>query len=401
MSRRLSILFALAPLLVGCSTMGNFKAYYNTFYNAELAYERGYETVENKDEPIETDLYLPLFVRPSGSTGSRDFEAAILKSADVLRNHGDTKWVDDALLLIGKSYFYQENIVGALEKFREVIERGDGLENEARFWLARTLITSRSYDEAQDLLRASVNREGVPDRWLAMYDLSLGELFVRQHRWEEAAIALSGGLKNSKDDEISARAQFLLGQVYETLGQWEDSYKAYSAVQKKGPLYELSYTSKLSAARVQAFYLDFNRGLKSLRKLQGDDKNYPYEPQILLVRARALQNGGRFEDAYTIYDELLYKERDIPLDPEVRGRVHYAIASYYREAKNDFILASAHYDSASTSIVLPGATATTRSSSRAVNKSNYAQEAITDARDLSDNYGQYAEVYQKAERILP
>ena len=399
MIRRLSIVVLLATLLTSCGTTNNFRAYYNTFYNAELAFERGYETIEKKDERINIDVYLPLFVRPSGNTGSRDFESAVLKSADVLRNHGDSKWVDDALLLIGKSYFYQENIVGALEKFREVIDRGDDLENEARFWLARTMIISRSFEEAKDVLRESVNRENVPDKWLAMYDLSLGELFVRQALWDEAAEAFARGLKNNDEDDISARAEFLLGQIYERMGHWDESFAAYSAVQKKGPLYELSYTAKLSAARVDAFHLDFDRGMKSIRKLQRDDKNYPYEPQILLVRARSLQNNGRYADAYSIYYDLLYKERDIPINPELKGRVHYAVATYYREAENDFVLASAHFDSASTSIVLPGATATTRSSKRAVDTSFYTAEAITDARDLSLSYGQYSAVYEKAQRL--
>lgn len=393
--RRLTLILFFAALVAGCSTTSNFKAYYNTFYNARKAYDRGYKTVEKKDTRIDMDVYLPLFVRPSGSTGNRDFESAIVKSADVLRNHGDTKWVDDALLLIGKSYFYQENIVGALEKFREVIDRSSDLENEGRFWLARTFITSRSYPEAQAVLGESINRERVPQKWLAMYALELGELYVRQSLWEEAANSLSTGLKESGDKEISARGYFLLGQVYEQMGRWEDAYSSYSAVQKKNPRYELSFAAKLSAARTDAYNLDFDRGLKALRKLQGDDKNYLYESKIKLQRARALQNGGRGDEAYVIFHDLLYQERDTPLQPSLRGRVHYAVAKYYRDYTSDFVRASAHFDSAATTITGSGASTVGKSA----RFTQYSTQAISDSRELRDNFGQYAAVYAKAVRL--
>ena len=395
MLRRVVLPIFVAALVSGCGTTNDFRAYYNTFYNARRAFDDGYKTIEKKDEPINLDLYVPLFVRPSGSIGSRDFESAVVKSADVLRNHSDTKWVDDALLLIGKSYFYQENVVGALEKFREVIDRSTDLENEARFWLARTLVTSRSYEEARTVLGKSIKRENVPKEWLAMYNLALGELFVRQSLWEEAVSALVSGLKDSRDKETSARAQFLLGQVYEQLGLWEDAFQAYSGVGEKNPLYELSFAAKLSAGRVNAFNVDFEKGIKAITKLERDDKNITYAAQIKLVRGRALENGGLTDQAYMVFDDLLYGEMDIPLSPDLLGRVHYAIANYYREYKKDFVRAAAHFDSAATSIVVKGVI----NIGRNAGATQYAPEAIMDVQDLRNSYGEYARVYAKAERL--
>ncbi|RMF57303.1 MAG: hypothetical protein D6746_11295, partial [Bacteroidetes bacterium] len=142
-------------MLAGCGSssflgrrVDNFTAYYNTFYNARKAYERGVKSLERDNVPVDRTRYLPVFSDPDRAPRSQDFADAIKKSADVLRDHPTSKWADDALLLIGKSYFYQQNYVGAEQKFREVIDLGSDLEDEARFWLARTLIASQAYDEA-------------------------------------------------------------------------------------------------------------------------------------------------------------------------------------------------------------------------------------------------------------
>ena len=262
MLRRVIVLVLFAGLWTGCGSssflgrrMDNFTAYYNTFYNARQAYKTGYKAIERKDEPVDRDRYLPLFIRPSGNTANREFENAIVKSADILREHENSKWVDDALLLIGKSYFYQENVVGALQKFREVIDRKSDLEDEARFWFARTLIISRSYDEASMFLQESLAREGIQEKWTASFRLALGELYVQRSEWELAADALAAGLDEAKDKELAGRAQFLLGQIYETMDEPENATEAYRRVRRFNPRYELDFAARLSAIRVvsQAF----------------------------------------------------------------------------------------------------------------------------------------------------
>src|SRR5690606_14844440 len=123
LSMRSPFLLALATLFLvaGCSSNSfvgrrydNFTAYYNTFYNAKNAYDRGVENLEQQDQPVDRNRYLPLFSAfTARSAGGQAFNNAIEKSADVLREHPNSKWVDDALLLIGKSYFQLQNYVGA------------------------------------------------------------------------------------------------------------------------------------------------------------------------------------------------------------------------------------------------------------------------------------------------
>ena len=199
--------------------LDNFSAYYNTFYNAEKALGEGIKTFDTgqEEQPIDQDVYLPLFGASGRATSQRKpFEDAILKSADILREHPDSKWVDDAVLVIGKAWFFTHNYVGAEEKFKEVMTLESRLHDEARFWLARTLIASGQYDDAFDHLQESLNRDDLSRRWEPKLRLALAELHVQRRNWDDATVDLETGLEGVRDNELAARAYFLMGQVYET-----------------------------------------------------------------------------------------------------------------------------------------------------------------------------------------
>ncbi|MFB6249359.1 MAG: hypothetical protein ABEL97_12395, partial [Salinibacter sp.] len=58
-------------LLGGCGTSSfigqryeNFTAYYNKFYNARQAFEKGVKAVQEADRPVDRSRYLPVFLMP-------------------------------------------------------------------------------------------------------------------------------------------------------------------------------------------------------------------------------------------------------------------------------------------------------------------------------------------------
>ena len=348
-----------ASLLPGCflgRPYDDFRAYYNTFYNAEQAYEAGLEQVTREDDPIDRDRYIAIFPAPEiGRGGSiREFDDAVEKAAAILRDRSSTRYADDALLLIGKAYFYQENVVGAERKFNEAIavaaERGDDNQaDEARLWLGRTFAAARRYDEAAETLRLAVQREGVGRRWEAQMQLALGDLFVRAGRFEEAAEALEAGLARAPKDDVGARAQFLLGQTYETLGRYDEAAAAYAGVGRYKPLYELGYAAQLSEALVLGLRADrTDDGLDRLRRMSRDDKNFDNLAEVEVARARLLIAAGQPADARDLLLDRLYS-RTRPASGPARTQAYYRLAEVYREGFRDYVRASTYLDTAATS----------------------------------------------------
>ena len=387
-------------LLAGCGRgtlvgrqYDNLTAYYNTFYNANKAFEKGVEAVQpDRDAPVSLSRYVPVFESPTRSGSNADFEEAIDKSASILRDHPGSKWADDALLLIGTSYFYQGNDVGAEQKFREVISLGAGKEGEARFWLARTLVAANRPDAAGQALRNSLDAENDFGEWTDRMYLMRGQLRVQRGQWDDAEADLQRGLqRGGVPGTVEARAALLLGQVRETLGRMDAAAAAYNTA-AQGPTYELEYAGKVSAIRVRGMHQDADAALEDLRSLIRDDKNVDKQGELLLLRGRLLWAAGRPADARSTLRGVLGDEDISPRGP-VRGRIHYALGRLYRDAWNDFQRAAAHFDTAATDLQSLAA------SEEEDNALPPSPTAVTDSRDQSTRYGVLAKRSARVARL--
>jgi len=389
---------ALVLVLTACSDTGfvgrrvdNFTAFYNTFHNANLAYEKGVDQLDDRNRPVDRTVYLSLFLQPpEGGSGAEAFEKAINKSADVLREHPTSKWVDDALLLIGKSYYFQGNDVGAEQKFREVVDLETGKEGEARFWLARVLVSSGQFEKASQLLNASLADEQEDfGTWTDRMRLTRAQLYVRQQRWAEAEEALESGLAGDVPDDLEARAAFLLGQVQETQGKPGEAAIAYQEAADAGPRYELRFAAEISAIRTLG---EEGRPEEALDRLEGvarDDKNYEKRFEVRLLKARLQQRASRPEEAKRTLRELLYGE-ETP-QSTVAARAHHAFGVLYRDAFANFSQAAAHFDTAATTLSRP--------SGRQQRDLQRSPAAITNSQDLADRYGSLAERGETVARL--
>ena len=381
----------LASGLTGCSRLlgqryDNFTAYYNTYYNAKREFVREEEQLLEAEEPVEQQRYLTLFIEPEAQQGggarAGGFTKAIEKGADLLREHPDSKWVDDALLLIGKAYFYQANFSGAEQKFREVIDLEENrLEDEARLWLGRTLTAVERYEDAAAALREGLDREGVRPEWADQMRLALAEIDVREGEWDEAIESLRDGLDGVRDDALAARAAFLLGQVYETTGQPTEAAEAYGRALGYGPRYQLAYAAQLARALTLGLSGEGDRALEQLGRMRRDDKNLENLAEIELTRARVLAATGEPEEARDLVRRLLYDQDPTLRVGAIRGRVHYRLAEVYRDGLRDYVRAAAHYDTAATAI-----------RQNVLSDEQVTAQAIVDAPARAEAFGSYARV---------
>ncbi len=385
--------------LSGCSSNSflgsrfeNFSAYYNKYYNAERALSEGIRNFEESLElrPVDRDVFLSLFARSEqASTQRKPFEDAITKSIDILQNHPNSKWVDDAIMLIGKAWFFTLNFAGAEEKFNDILELDSPLRDEANFWLARTLIASQAYEGAFTHLQAILSAEEISRRWEPRYRLALAELHIQNENWEEAATELETGLAaNLNDNGLVAKARFLQGQLMEQLGRYEDAITAYELVQRYKPFYELSYAAQFSVVRVAADHVDAELAMEKLRRMERDDKNFDYRAELAYLRGRVLMAQGHYDEALAQYDELLYDPTlgGLPM----RGPVHYALGTYYRDIVLDYPYAAAHFDTASQTVTTLPSAGVSRNAASIPPKPS--PSAITDMDEQAETFGSFSEV---------
>lgn len=394
LARRVSfaaLVLGAVVVLAGCRTgsplhgrYDNFRAYYNAYYNASRVMEEGERQLDRPDQVIDRTRLLSIFPEGQGGRGAQ-FQEAIDKSSDLLRERASSKWADDALFLIGKAYFYQGNVVGAEQKFRETIEvaearRNDRLADEARLWLGRTLGLAQQYDEGAAVLQERLAQAEGNRRDEARLGLILGELYAREGRYDEAAQTLRTSIPDERDADIAARALILLGQVEEFRGQFDAAVDAYRDASARRPAYEIGYAADLSRAIVLG--LDAGRTTEALdliRRMRRDDKHYQHRAEVELTYGRLLAAAGQESEALAAMRSVLY-------DPllqggPLRGAAHARLAEFYRDVRGDFIRASAHLDTAATAL---------RQSATA--ERNLTRAALTNVPRTAGAFAAYAQV---------
>jgi tetratricopeptide (TPR) repeat protein len=344
-------------LLSGCGTglkqrWGDFNAYYNTFYNAKISYKSGLRSMESQTFVLNPERPIRVHRTPVRA-GQADFEKAILKSADILREHAASKWVDDALLLIGKSYFYQSQFFSAEQKFNEVLATTANPETrqQAVLWNGLNMLETNRITEGIGYLTAATNSDEYD--WkretLAELNLVLAQLYVEADEFALAIDALNLAIPQVEDERLRSRAHFLHGQLLQRSGSFDDALRAFRNVSRKYPEYALIFFAQVKQIEILRETGNYDQALRTLNSMARDDKNFDQIGDLNYEIARTLQYKGDVNDAFKRLNDVLYASIRPPTR-ETIAKSHFAIAELYRFDFQDFKLAAAHYDTASRSV---------------------------------------------------
>ncbi|HYO45499.1 MAG TPA: tetratricopeptide repeat protein [Gemmatimonadota bacterium] len=230
-------------------------AYLNTFYNAQQAYDEGVRLSAGSDS------------LPKAALDA--FQAAAEKSAIVIERYPDSEYVDDALFLLGESFYQMSRWVDAAASYERYVSR---------------------FPESE---RASAARLG----W------ARSERRIGDHAAAEAALApLLGqdarGLAAS--DVIYEHALILLAT-----GQRERAMETYSRLLAEHPEFAEDRELMLEFADAELDAGEYESALAAYRALAGAIAEPQYRREIEIRAARALGLEGRGAEALEAYDRVL------------------------------------------------------------------------------------------------
>jgi tetratricopeptide (TPR) repeat protein len=352
MIRNILALGLLMVLLSGCS-LGvkqrwvDFNAYYNTFYNAKQSYQAGIRLMDAQSVTINPERPIRIHQTPSRA-GQAQFEKAIEKSADILRNHDNSKWVDDALELIGRSYFQLGQFFAAEQKFNEILAASSSrqVRQRAVLWKSIIFLETNRYNEGIQYINASILSEEFDwnPQTLAELYLVLAQLYVAQEDWDSATSALASGLPDFREDVLRSRGYFLYGQLLERQNLYQEALNAYRGVSRRYPEYQLIYFAAVRQNAIRRELGQYDRAYSEFLAMSRDDKNFDQIGDLNYEIARTLQLKGESVQAFQLYQQVLYNSLRPPTR-ETISKTHYAIAELYRFNFGDFNIAAAYYDS--------------------------------------------------------
>ncbi len=250
-------------------------------------------------------IYQPPVPQQTSSGTKQKFNAVIDKCSNILSFYPKSSVVDDALFLIGKSYFYEDDFVRAERKFTELIVQDPSgpYVLSAQLWLLKTLQRLIRYDDANrvgsELVDAATKAEKSEIAGEALE--IMGDIAVSQKK-SEGAIELYTKAVNVLDNgPLRATAQAKIGDIYFSAEDYGKADSAYGEVTKYSPDPYGLYSSQLQAAIAYRRVGQYDAAIEVLRKLESDYRFMDFWGTIRSELAATFAANHKFDEAVDLY----------------------------------------------------------------------------------------------------
>jgi tetratricopeptide (TPR) repeat protein len=273
----------------------NITAHYNAYWNGKESYKEGLKQMNSSLRNNYSEI-LPIFNYGTDQYAkalSPYMERAIQKSSVVIQQHSMrfknkeyNRWVDDAYLLLGKSYFYMGEYVSARRTFEFMIDefKSTPSEYEAMLWLVRTYNRTKQFEKSGPLLKQFqdlVDYEKVPLSQQREFPMVYASYYLLQEKYAESVEFLNNAIDINNDKQLITRLKFILAQVYQNQGNLEAASELFLEVVHRNPAYDMAFNAKINMAK--SYFAGVGNSdeiIQSLEMLLNDSKNEEFCDQI-------------------------------------------------------------------------------------------------------------------------
>ena len=346
-----TLLFAVA-ILQACKPYHNITAHYNAYF---LANERMQEIEKKMFLQRTEDYNKVLDVQPYIDTNTMkqhdaDIKYCLEKAAIIYHKHEESNWMDDAYYVIAKSRFYARNYEQAVVglKFVNTQSEDDNLRHRSLIFLIRTFLRVKQDRNALTVINYLRQQEMTKEN-LREFLIMRAHYYRTKSNYKRALRYLARAVKLMPRGERRGRIHFILGQMYQRFGKYEDAYVNYRSVLRNNPPYELAFYARLKMTQVSDVQddKDVRKARRYFRRLLRDVKNKEYHDKIYYEMALFELRQDSTDRAVT----MLKKSIDESAGNKVQkaysylklGEIHYNPLEKYELAKN-------YYDSAMVSL---------------------------------------------------
>ena len=298
------LLFTALFMLIACSTKKNtfsrrfyhnLTAHYNVYWNGKEAMLEAEKELETMADDNYNEI-LPVYnygTKAEATTIAPLLDRAIEKGSKTILKHSMefggreyVKWIDDAYLLLGKSYFYKQDYYSARRSFNFVMREYEynNSKYDAMLWLAQTYDELEEYEKSEALLNLIEKefKEGLVYRKAAnKLPLVYANHLIKKGEPFFAIDYLYDGIDVTGKKQLKTRMKFILAQIYQAEGDYEDASRLYAEVIKRNPAYKMAFNAKINLARsYREGTGDSDEINRILARMLNDEKNKEFQDQI-------------------------------------------------------------------------------------------------------------------------
>lgn len=321
-----TILLGLSlALLAGC-------AYFNTFYNATNYYQQGVKALEAAGNR-EGDR-IP-------SQASDAFASAIEKSQKVIEQYPDSRYVDDAFFIIGRSHFYRQEYGLAERNLRQLLNEYPWIDyaDEIRIWLGKVHAEMGMYDLVEEDLAPILAMDDPPRKLLTEVYVLRGELALRQEDVPGAMRAFEQGAELA---DKPAQKSALLYRLY-TLAHEEEDYPTaldfLDQFTRSTPNEDQRINARLTRVQLLQLMDDIDGAYREIRNMVNLSEFASIIPGLQLEIGKIEHRNGNTDEAINHFTDLIEEFRRMPEASEAAFYVGDIYLTEYHdiESANDYL----------------------------------------------------------------
>jgi len=339
---------------------------YNVLYNGNLAFNDGLKEINqnHKDnfwkqlliEPITFEENKTILTTFSGNPTLEEkelttFEKAEEKAVKAIQKHSMNFYgrekntqIDEAYLLLGKSRYYTQRFIPAIEAFNYIIINYPyaNVIDETRIWRAKTNIRLDNEKLAIESLKIVLANDKVSETIKEKAHTALAMAYLKTDSIQHVIDQLKLATQTHEDISQTARNLFVLGQIYVSENKKDSAAIVFQKLInfKKAP-YKFKIHSTIQLARAASNDSVVSSLIPKFYTLIKDRENRKYR-DILYYQAGSLEEErDSINKAIALYQKSVFAEGE----DEYQKTFSYERLGNIFFNKADFVLAGTYYDS--------------------------------------------------------
>lgn len=308
----------LASTSVGCS-------YFNAFYNTRHYFKTGEQERERS-----TDLNS----KPAGYTKAVD------AGGRLIEYYPDSKYIDDALFIMGQSYYWLQDYHKALRKFEELQANypESPFRQEAQLWIGKTNVKLKKRQEATSQLRGLIGDTEDP-ALVSGALFALAELYYDDSLFVKAEEEFARITETAEDAKIIGESYWRAGEAAFREHDYGSAVKHLTQALKFSNSRSVTFQIQLLLGRSLLLANDPREAMEKFEAMLSDKRYYEEHGRVRVQLALAMVELGRVEEAIAELDRVIenYKRSDAAAQAYYeKGMIQLRILGERPQAKENF-----------------------------------------------------------------
>ena len=313
-------------IFISCA---NFKAYFNTFYNAEEFFEKAEKIrLQNRGEKIP-------------QSAINDYEKVIEKSRFVMDEYPDFKLRKKAFILIVQSHFYRGELREAMGTLGELKnEFGDKVYVEVEFWTSLVKWKQNKPQPAINGLNELINFSLNVDMEAKVY-LAIAEIFLEQKMYSEAMDNLEKSAERIQDQNEKGQIYYRIAELSFDAKSYDRALSGYQEVIKNSQSKKQIQEGNLKTVQIYRLKGNLDLATNSIKNMLLDDNYKTIFPNLELELAKLYDQQNMISESRNRLASIV---QDYP-KTTVSAEAYYMLGNYSIEQDWDMEDALKQYSS--------------------------------------------------------